>query len=120
VANTAEILAQFSCQTGTNWTPLLYSVLPHPGSLDYKLIKESLPGVVIDHCRIRHGKEVAPSSYIFRSQDSGSRTIVNFNDLDDISLDDFQLLFKKVGWQAKWWHFEVHQHSRLAPTLSLE
>jgi hypothetical protein len=27
--------------------------------------------------------------------------------MDDISLDEFQRLFRSVGRQVKWWHFEV-------------
>lgn len=105
------MLAQFdgsqNDQKGTDLAPLLISVLPCDSSPDFKFIHDSLPGVVLDRCRVDREKDAAPSSYIFRSQDTGSRTIVNFNDLDDLSLSEFEVLFQDVGRRVKWWHFEV-------------
>lgn len=64
-------------------------------------------------CRAGHGD--AASSYIVRSAATGSRTIVNFNDLPEMTAGEFAgvvAAFAEAGGQAggeetTWWHFEV-------------
>ncbi|KAJ0308305.1 hypothetical protein COL5a_000792 [Colletotrichum fioriniae] len=61
-----------------------------------------------DHCLFRKGHQAPASSYIFRSEATGSRTIVNHNDLPDMTTDEFLNVveaFRGKGGRT-WWHFE--------------
>ncbi|KXH51059.1 D-sorbose [Colletotrichum salicis] len=61
-----------------------------------------------DHCLFREGHQAPASSYIFRSEATGSRTIVNHNDLPNMTTDEFLNVveaFRGTGGQT-WWHFE--------------
>ncbi|KAK1539726.1 D-sorbose [Colletotrichum costaricense] len=64
--------------------------------------------ITFDHCLFRKGHQAPASSYIFRSEATGSRTIVNHNDLPDMTTDEFLNVVEafrgKGGWT--WWHFE--------------
>ncbi|KAF9771465.1 hypothetical protein IL306_010881 [Fusarium sp. DS 682] len=60
------------------------------------------------HCIYREESTEAASSYIIRSEASGSRTLVNYNDLQEMTEDEFGNIargFKPD--QETWWHFEV-------------
>jgi ketohexokinase len=64
--------------------------------------------VSVEHCIYREGYAQAASSYILRSAATGSRTIVNYNDLPDMSVSEFRdraACFKQAD--ETWWHFEV-------------
>ncbi|KAL2874526.1 hypothetical protein SGCOL_010300 [Colletotrichum sp. CLE4] len=61
-----------------------------------------------DHCLFREDHQAPASSYIFRSEATGSRTIVNHNDLPDMTTDEFLNVieaFRGTSGQT-WWHFE--------------
>jgi ketohexokinase len=119
--NSAEVLAQFATvKDGTNWAPLLISVVPDKSSADFQFIKNSLPAVDLDHCVHRSGKNEAPSSYIIRSEETSSRTIVNYNELEEMSFEEFKMVFEKIGKDVTLWHFEVGSVSRyfIFPGLS--
>jgi ketohexokinase len=65
--------------------------------------------ICFDHCLYREGREEAASSYIIRSSETGSRTIVNFNSLPEMSVGEFVRIadvFTEHGNEC-WWHFEV-------------
>ncbi|KAI9755165.1 MAG: hypothetical protein M1815_005175 [Lichina confinis] len=48
------------------------------------------------------------ASYIFKSRDAGgSRTIVNYNDLPEMTLQEFVAVADGLGGQAAWYHFEA-------------
>jgi ketohexokinase len=77
-----------------------------------QMVASSLPDVNIDHCIYREDSTEAASSYIIRSEATGSRTIVNYNELSEMSFEEFTQLVKELeldGEQGKndWWHFEV-------------
>ncbi|KAK1514879.1 D-sorbose [Colletotrichum abscissum] len=64
--------------------------------------------ITFDHCLFRKGHHAPASSYIFRSEATGSRTIVNHNDLPDMTTDEFLNVveaFRGKGGRT-WWHFE--------------
>ncbi|KAH8891337.1 putative PfkB family kinase [Thozetella sp. PMI_491] len=57
-------------------------------------------------CLHRGGHDEAASCYIIRSAETGSRTIVNFNDLPELVVDEFIAKAGLVAGQDCWWHFE--------------
>ncbi|UNI19037.1 Ketohexokinase [Purpureocillium takamizusanense] len=60
------------------------------------------------HCIYRQGHAEAASSYIIRSHRSGSRTIVNYNDLPEMTATEFARIVASFGPDGDtWWHFEV-------------
>ena len=66
-----------------------------------------------DHCLCRSGYTEAASSYVIRSEESGSRTLVNYNNLPDITLQEFQEVLQRFSSYGEdtWWHFEVSGRS---------
>ena len=91
------------------------AVLPNASSSATKLIKSSLHGVNFDHCIYREDCDEAASSYIIRSEESGSRTIVNYNGLAEMTVEEFikvadqfsSLDMSEGNGANEWWHFEV-------------
>ncbi|RMZ90347.1 hypothetical protein DV736_g2439, partial [Chaetothyriales sp. CBS 134916] len=107
--NTLELLAQLTTarhRLGA-LSLLLCSVLPSKRSPAVDLIKASLgPAVDLSTCIYREGWTEAASSYIIQSVGSGSRTLVNYNDLPEMSLKEFEHVSEKVGPTGTWYHFE--------------
>ncbi|GAB1314157.1 Carbohydrate kinase PfkB domain-containing protein [Madurella fahalii] len=92
----------------------LVSCLPDAHAAATRKILTSFGGdgsdtaVDFSHCFYREGHEQAASSYIIRSGETGSRTIVNFNDLPEMSAGEFEKIvetFTDYGDEC-WWHFE--------------
>jgi ketohexokinase len=78
------------------------------------MITSSLPGVNLSHCIYREECSEAASSYIIRSQETSSRTIVNYNELKEMSFEEFKRLGESLelgegdgDGKGDWWHFEV-------------
>lgn len=94
----------------------LIAVLPDEESMAYMKIAESMPAVDISWSIVREEANEAPSSYIIKSEASGSRTIVNYNELVEMTFQDFQISFHRLsaeynlvnGLQPEncWCHFE--------------
>ena len=107
--NTLEVLQQL-IRLGTS-APLslaLITVLPSTSSEGTIKVKSSLrPTVDLTHCIYREEWEEPASSYIIRSQSSGSRTIVNYNDLPEMTSEEFITMADRLGDKLKWCHFEV-------------
>lgn len=61
----------------------------------------------LDHCIYREQFQEPASSYIIKSQSTGSRTIVNYNELPGMTVEEFTQIADKLGPQATWFHFEV-------------
>ncbi|SPN98912.1 uncharacterized protein DNG_01951 [Cephalotrichum gorgonifer] len=92
--------------------------------------------VDLSMCIHRAGIEEAASSFVIRSVKTGSRTIVNYSGLEEMSADEFRAVADGVresgGAEESWWHFEGRipattlkciQHLRLAlpnTTVSVE
>ncbi|KAF5974513.1 hypothetical protein FCOIX_8199 [Fusarium coicis] len=59
------------------------------------------------HCVYREESTEAASSYIMRSEASGSRTLVNYNGLLEMTEDEFGNIVRDFNPdQETWWHFE--------------
>ena len=104
---------------------------PQPSaSYDSKSLSESVTepafatatSVDFSHCLYRKGHDEAASSYIIRSSATGSRTIVNYNDLSEMTRDEFVKIVddsllrhnhsddgsaRGFAEEDYWWHFEV-------------
>ncbi|KAM7217411.1 Ketohexokinase [Rhypophila decipiens] len=66
-----------------------------------------------DHCLYRAGHQEPASSYIIRSSATQSRTIVNYNELAEMTTDEFIKIVRTFvddpngsGGDDLWWHFE--------------
>lgn len=111
--NTLEVLLQLLRREPDQSpvTPHLISCLPSSESpATSKILSSFGPGPAIDfsHCLYRRGYTEPASSYIVRSQETGSRTIVNFNDLPEMTLEEFVAIaddFRDKG--ECLWHFEA-------------
>ncbi|KAI1847182.1 hypothetical protein JX265_011857 [Neoarthrinium moseri] len=107
--NSLEVLQQLLARQAEHTVkPCLISVLPSRDSPAAKKIIESFgtQGIVdLDRCVYREGHTEAASSYIIRSEATGSRTLVNFNDLPEMTLDEFANATSDIAGRT-WWHFE--------------
>ncbi|KAL5611606.1 hypothetical protein BROUX41_000810 [Berkeleyomyces rouxiae] len=66
-----------------------------------------LAPVDLSMCLYRGESQTAATSYVLRSAGSGSRTVVNYNELRDMTIDEFGRMAARIGQQsAQWWHFE--------------
>jgi ketohexokinase len=79
--------------------------LPVQNSADASFIQASLPGVNFSQCIERHEAHVAASSTIIRSSATGSRTIVSFNKVPELTTPEFAEKAKNIS-DSDWWHFE--------------
>ncbi|CAM1508398.1 Fc.00g052460.m01.CDS01 [Cosmosporella sp. VM-42] len=88
----------------------LVSCLPNASSQATKRIISSFgqdSKVDFRHCIYRDANTEAASSYIIRSGASGSRTLVNYNDLLEMTAEEFETLVRSFNSdQETWWHFE--------------
>lgn len=78
---------------------------------------DAAAGISFRGCIYREGVEEPASSFVIRSEETGSRTIVNYNGLEEMRLDEFKRVVEgaNVGELESWWHFEV----RLRLAISL-
>lgn len=111
-------------------TPYLISCLPSEGSPATSRIVESFGGssgegegeelVNLTRC-IYRPVENAASSYIMRSEATGSRTLVNYNDLAEMTADEFVGAVGDLitgGGDDVWFHFEVGVSIHILQTTS--
>jgi ketohexokinase len=105
--NTLEVLQQLVGNQGESLHLSLCSVLPSQDSPAVKEIQDSLgPRVDLSCCIHRPEHTEAASSYIIRSLETGSRTIVNYNDLPEMTLSEFISVTETLRNQHCWFHFE--------------
>lgn len=108
--NTLEVLQQLIALESTERASLhLITVLPGRHSDGTQYIQSSLqPFVDLDRCIYREAFLEPASSYVIRSQASDSRTIINYNQLPDMTLNDFiaSCTSLQMG-RDSWFHFEV-------------
>lgn len=101
--NTLEVLSQLldssSCHKDTTIASLhLISTLPSLSSPAIATLASSLTARVnIKHSIYREAHEEPASSYIIRSRETGSRTIVNYNDLSEMTVDEFTEAVDKIA-----------------------
>lgn len=108
VANTLEVLQQFPSTTD-NVDLNLLCVLPSKSSPGAEFVRNSLgPEVKMDSCIYREAHSEPASSYILKSEESGSRTIVNYNELPEMTLSEFKERISRLAEDEKrtWFHFE--------------
>ncbi|KAH9909987.1 hypothetical protein F4778DRAFT_28047 [Xylariomycetidae sp. FL2044] len=88
--------------------PWLVSCLPSADSPASAQILDSFgPDTIVDFSRcIYRADHINPaSSYIIRSERSGSRTLVNYNDLPEMTVGEFVTAAQELG-DDTWFHFE--------------
>ena len=111
--NTLEVLQQLIKQEETTEEPslILFSVLPSKSSPAIPQISSSFgKHVDLSRCLYRADHVQPASSYIVRSMDSGSRTIVNYNALPEMTSIEFTAMADELGVKAGWYHFEVRSN----------
>ncbi|EEP81420.1 conserved hypothetical protein [Uncinocarpus reesii 1704] len=64
------------------------------------------PKVNFQHCIYREDCTEPASSYIIKSQSAGTRTIVNYNELPEMSTEEFIQIADSMPTAPKWFHFE--------------
>ncbi|KAJ5178761.1 hypothetical protein N7492_001971 [Penicillium capsulatum] len=107
--NTLEVLQQLIPPTSSEEEPLLnlIAVLPARSSVaSQKIVDELKPQVQLTHCIYREQLEEPASSYIIKSQSTGSRTIVNYNELPEMTVGEFSRIADDLEPRVKWFHFE--------------
>lgn len=86
----------------------LITVLPAKDSVASQQIRSAFePRVRLDHSIYREQFEEPASSYIIKSKSTGSRTIVNYNELPEMTVEEFTRIADELGPEATWFHFEV-------------
>ena len=123
--NSLQVLTQLLPPSEATLLSLhLISCLPDPTSPATSKIKASFTTPVcelgdgevrggervdLSRCIYRAGVEEAASSFIIRSAETGSRTIVNYNGLDEMTIDEFKAVVEGACSETEesWWHFEV-------------
>ncbi|KAI0167106.1 Ribokinase-like protein [Hypoxylon sp. FL1284] len=107
--NTLEVLQQLLRERADRRVqPYLVSCLPGADAPATATIVGSFGHeTVVDftRCIYRADHTEPASSYIIRSEASGSRTLVNYNDLPEMTIDEFVAAANDVGDDA-WFHFE--------------
>ncbi|PYH77537.1 pfkB family kinase [Aspergillus uvarum CBS 121591] len=107
--NTLEVLQQLVAH-GSSTAQLslnLVAILPARSSAASQQIRAAFePHVNMDHCIYREELTEPASSYIFKSQATGSRTIVNYNELPEMTVDEFVTIADTLGPTVSWFHFE--------------
>ncbi|KLJ07289.1 hypothetical protein EMPG_17221 [Blastomyces silverae] len=115
--NTLEVLQQLlGCRSQQlNTISALYAiaVLPAKSSPATKELEASFgPGSSVDlqHCIYREECSEPASSYIIKSTSTGSRTIVNYNELPEMTLAEFVEIAGRLSAATagshRWFHFE--------------
>ncbi|KAK1143422.1 hypothetical protein N8T08_006750 [Aspergillus melleus] len=107
--NSLEVLKQLTEQSpsAAGVSLDLVAVLPSKSSIASQQIRSALePQVRLDHCIYREEFNEPASSYIIKSESSGSRTIVNYNELPEMTVGEFTQLANALGSKAGWYHFE--------------
>lgn len=110
--NSLEVLQQF-LPTPPDVALHLVATLPNRHSpATAKVISSFGPGSPIDlsRCIYRDDQTEAASCWIMSSQARGTRTIVNHNSLDEMTIGEFVEIadaFRNGDAADMWWHFEV-------------
>ncbi|KAG4255506.1 hypothetical protein FPRO06_02865 [Fusarium proliferatum] len=107
--NSLQVLEQLLSERDTLQLHLV-SPLPATGSSATQRVISSFgeqSNIDFSHCVYREESTEAASSYIMRSEASGSRTLVNYNDLLEMTEDEFGNIARGFNPdQETWWHFE--------------
>ncbi|OCL07004.1 Ribokinase-like protein [Glonium stellatum] len=106
--NTLEVLQQLVERNNTLSLCLsLCTVLPSRPSSGAQLIKSSFgPMVDLTHCIYRDEFTEPASCYIIKSCSTDSRTIVNYSELPEMTVEEFKVIAGKLDRETSWYHFE--------------
>lgn len=105
-ANTFEVLQQL-LDKSYKLELSLCAVLPAENSEAVAFVRHSLDSKIrLDYCIYRSNFTETASSYIIKSLATGSRTIVNFNELPEMTVDEFVSKARAIGSRAEMYHFE--------------
>ncbi|KAJ3570640.1 hypothetical protein NPX13_g5663 [Xylaria arbuscula] len=105
--NTLEVLDDLIQHSGIPVALDLIAVLPSRESSATAKIEASLkPGVSLQACLFREDYQEPPSSYIIKNATSGSRTIINYNELPEMTCDEFSRAVDMLNTEGTWYHFE--------------
>ncbi|KAK7965960.1 uncharacterized protein PG986_000237 [Apiospora aurea] len=116
--NSLEVLqqllkAQEQGQQSHKVRPYLISCLPSAEGPASARVRDSFgPDSPVDftRCIYREQHDQPASSYIIRSEATGTRTLVNYNDLPEMSVHEFQAAIEGLGRRNDMWvHFEVRR-----------
>jgi ketohexokinase len=108
VPNTLEVVQQLLQWQRGSVPLILLAVMPSSSSPATRQIQSSLgPRVDFSHCLYRESSSEAPSSYIINSLTTNSRTIVNYNELAEMTADEFNKAADNLSGKALVYHFEV-------------
>jgi ketohexokinase len=108
VPNTLEVVQQLLQRQRGSVPLFLLAVMPSYSSPATQQIRSSLgPRVDFSHCLYRELSSEAPSSYIIKSLATNSRTIVNYNELAEMTADEFNKAADNLSGKALVYHFEV-------------
>ncbi|OAA66109.1 hypothetical protein ISF_03947 [Cordyceps fumosorosea ARSEF 2679] len=110
-ANSLEVLQQLIVRPGDGRRLHLVACLPRKDSLATQQVMRSFGRVATPvsfrHCVYRDEATEAASSYIIRSDRTGSRTLVNYNPLAEMTVAEFEIIARDFPPEGKsWWHFE--------------
>lgn len=110
--NTLEVLQQLQAEDDrASLRTYLVSTLPAASAPATEKIIESFGSsstISFEHCLYRDSHSEPASSYIIRSSASGSRTIVNYNGLPEMTVAEFGKIAANFKDETKtWWHFEA-------------
>lgn len=105
--NSLEVLQQLT----TSLTLYVVSPLPRRDSIASNRILSSFgtdSRINLSRCLFREEYEEAASSYIIRSEATGTRTLVNYNALPEMTADEFSrtVINTIPEDEEAWWHFE--------------
>ncbi|KAL2812113.1 Ribokinase-like protein [Aspergillus granulosus] len=107
--NSLEVLQQLMAESpcGIDVPLNLVATLPAKASVASQQIRSAFePHVSLGHCIYREEFTEPASSYIIKSQTSGSRTIVNYNELPEMTIEEFVRIVDGLSCPAAWFHFE--------------
>ncbi|KAJ5761035.1 pfkB family kinase [Penicillium odoratum] len=105
--NSLEVLQQLTARAKEELALNLVTVLPAKSSVASQQILSGLePHVQLKHSIYRERFQEPASCYIIKSQSTGSRTIVNYNELPDMTVEEFVRITDELVPRATWFHFE--------------
>ncbi|MCJ1465883.1 hypothetical protein MMC07_004502 [Pseudocyphellaria aurata] len=106
--NTLEVLQQLlDISQSIPVSLALCVVLPSTSSTGTQQVKSSLgPRIDLTSCIYREEYNEAASCYILRSRDTDTRTIVNYNELPEMTSKEFSAMADELKHDMGWCHFE--------------
>ena len=81
--------------------------------MSFRDIRSSLAQEIdLSHCICRKDSTESASCYIVRSHAADSRTIISYDGLPEMTVDEYVFVADKLGTNMGWCHLEVRSHGR--------